>query len=95
MFKVRKCLLSGLFMNIAELQRDNHYLTLTNRQRAKIHPSSVLNGKPNAKYILFTELVTTGRTYMRTVMHIESEWIDEVVPNIQQLKKLLKLTETH
>lgn len=89
--KIRKCLLSGLFVNIAELQRENHYLTLTNRQRAKIHPSSVLNGKPSTKYILFTELVATGKTYMRTVTHIEPEWIDEVVPNIHKLKKLLKI----
>lgn len=86
--------MSGLFVNIAELQRDNHYLTLTNRQRAKIHPSSVLNGKPSAKYILFTELVATGKTYMRTVSHIDSEWIDEVVPNLQQVKKLFKINET-
>ncbi|XP_055301326.1 ATP-dependent RNA helicase DHX33 [Sitodiplosis mosellana] len=92
--QVRKCLLSGLFINIAELQRDNHYLTLTNRQRAKIHPSSVLNGKSTAKYILFTELVATGKTYMRTVTQIDPEWIDEVVPNIQQLKKLFKISDT-
>lgn len=80
-------------MNIAELQRDNHYLTLTNRQRAKIHPSSVLSGKPNAKYIVFTELVATGKTYMRTVTQIDPEWIDEVVPNIQQIKRLFKISD--
>lgn len=43
--KIRKCLITGLFNNIAELhQRDNHYVVLSNRQRAKIHPSSVLSG---------------------------------------------------
>ena len=43
--KVRKCLISGLFNNIAEFQqRDNHYMVLANRQRAKIHPSSALSG---------------------------------------------------
>lgn len=83
--QVRKCLLSGLFINIAELQRDNHYLTLTSRQRAKIHPSSVLSGKPTAKFILFTELVATGKTYMRTVTQIDPEWIEEVVPNLQNV----------
>lgn len=35
----------GLFHNIAEWQaRDNHYMVLSNRQRAQIHPSSVLSG---------------------------------------------------
>lgn len=43
--KIRKCLITGLFNNIAEFQqRDNHYIVLSNRQRAKIHPSSVLSG---------------------------------------------------
>lgn len=43
--KIRKCLISGLFNNIAELQqRDNHYVVLASRQRAMIHPSSVLSG---------------------------------------------------
>lgn len=43
--KIRKCLITGLFNNIAELhQRDNLYVVLSNRQRAKIHPTSVLSG---------------------------------------------------
>lgn len=91
--QVRKCLLSGLFTNIAELQRDNLYLTSTNRQSAKLHPSSILSGKSPAKHVLFTELIATGKTYMRTVSQIEPEWIDEVVPNIQQLKKLFKISD--
>jgi hypothetical protein len=34
-----------LFYNIAEWQpRENHYMILSNRQRAQIHPSSVLSG---------------------------------------------------
>lgn len=85
---MRKCLLAGLFINIAELQRDNHYLTLASRQKAKIHPSSVLSGKPRSKFILFTELVATGKSYMRNVTCIEPDWIDEIVPNIGETKKL-------
>lgn len=88
--KVQKCLLSGLFLNIAELQRENHYLTLASRQRARIHPSSVLNGKLKAKYIVFTELVATRKTYMRTVTQVDPEWIDEFVPSVQPLRKTFK-----
>lgn len=29
---------------------------------------------------------------MRKVTQIEPEWIDEVVPNVQQLKKLFKIS---
>lgn len=77
---MRKCLLSGLFSNVAELQRENHYLTLANRHRAKIHPSSTLSGKPVAKYIVFSELVKTDKTFMRTVTQIEPDWVEEFVP---------------
>lgn len=43
--QIRKCLITGLFNNIAELQqRDNRYMVLATSQRAMIHPSSVLSG---------------------------------------------------
>uniref|UniRef100_A0A336MTZ8 RNA helicase n=2 Tax=Culicoides sonorensis TaxID=179676 RepID=A0A336MTZ8_CULSO len=80
---VRKCLITGLFTNIAELQSDNHYLTLSNnRQRVKIHPSSVLCDKEKPKLILFSELITTGRTYVRTVTSIEPEWVTDYMPKL-------------
>uniref|UniRef100_T1GNP9 RNA helicase n=1 Tax=Megaselia scalaris TaxID=36166 RepID=T1GNP9_MEGSC len=85
---VRKCLLSGLFSNIAELQRDNFYLTLSSRQRAKIHPSSVLSGKSRPALIIFTEIVATDRNFLRTVTAIEPEWVEEVVPNYPFLSRL-------
>lgn len=88
MDQVRKCLLTGLAVNIAELQRENHYVTLSSRQRAKVHPSSILSGKPRNKFVLFTELIVTGQRYMRTVCAIEPEWIDEVVPNVSQIKRI-------
>ncbi|XP_058833361.1 ATP-dependent RNA helicase DHX33 [Topomyia yanbarensis] len=76
-----KCLLTGLYNNIAELQRDNSYLTMANRTQSRIHPSSVLAGRARPGYVLFTELVATGNNYLRTVSEIEPEWIGEVVPN--------------
>ncbi|XP_058464732.1 ATP-dependent RNA helicase DHX33 [Malaya genurostris] len=78
---VVKCLLTGLYNNIAELQRDNSYLTMANRTQSRIHPSSVLAGRARPGYVLFTELVATGNNYLRTISEIESEWIAEVVPN--------------
>lgn len=86
--QVRKCLLAGLFSNVAEMQRDNLYMTLAGRQKTKIHPSSVLSGKPQSRCVLFTELVFTGRIYMRTVTNIEPEWIEEVAPNCGFLNRL-------
>lgn len=92
LLQVRKCLLTGLFINVAEAVHDNHYLPVASRHKARIHPSSVLSGKPRAKFILFTELVSTGKTYMRTVTDIEPEWLDEIVPNFGQVKKLFNMS---
>lgn len=85
---VVKCLLTGLNRNIAELQRDNSYLTLSNRMPSKIHPSSVLSGRARPGYVLFTELVATGTHYLRTVSEIEPEWIGEVVPQCTFLDRI-------
>ncbi|ALC39040.1 CG4901 [Drosophila busckii] len=80
---VKKCLISGLFENIAMLQKEGHYLTLSGRQKARIHPSSVLHGKYKPPCILFTELVQTEQNYLRQVTEISIEWIEEVVPSIK------------
>lgn len=86
--QVRKCLLMGLFDNIAELQRDHFYLTITGRQRAKIHPSSVFHGKYRPEYIIYTEIVLTERNFLRQVTEISPEWVAEVVPNFVHLSRI-------
>ncbi|XP_011197201.2 ATP-dependent RNA helicase DHX33 [Bactrocera dorsalis] len=86
--QVRKCLLIGLFDNIAELQRDNTYLTITGRQRARIHPSSVFHGKYRPEYVIFTEIVLTERNFLRQVSEINPDWIADVLPNYAHLNRI-------
>ncbi|KAH0554200.1 ATP-dependent RNA helicase DHX33 [Cotesia glomerata] len=74
--RLRKALLEGLSGNLAELQRDNTYMILSSRQPVTIHPSSTLySSKP--PLVLFTEVVATGRCYIRSLSVIESSWIHE------------------
>jgi len=84
---VKKCLLTGLFDNIATLQKEGHYLTLSGRVKAKIHPSSVLHGKYKPQCILFTEMVQTEHNFLRQVTEISIEWIEEVVPSMKYIIK--------
>lgn len=70
------------------MQRDHNFVSLSSRQKTKIHPSSVLNNKSNLKCVLFTELVQTTMNFMRIVTSIEPEWIQEVVPNCGFLSRL-------
>lgn len=85
---VVKTLLTGLYRNIAELQRDNTYLTMASRTRCRIHPASVIHGKARPGYLLFTELVSTGSNYLRTISEIEPEWIAEVAPHCSFLDRI-------
>lgn len=86
--QVRKCLLIGLFDNIAELQRDNTYVTIAGRQRARIHPSSVFHGKYRPEYVIFTEIMLTERNFLRQVSEINPDWIADVLPNYAHLNRI-------
>ncbi|XP_014610634.1 PREDICTED: putative ATP-dependent RNA helicase DHX33 [Polistes canadensis] len=71
--QLRKALLEGLYDNIAELQRNNNYVTVSSKQPVAIHPSSTLHStKPSL--LLFTEIVTTGKCYLRDLSVIEKSW---------------------
>jgi len=43
---IKKCVLSGFFMQTAHLERAGHYLTLKDDQVVMIHPSTSLDSKP-------------------------------------------------
>ncbi|KAG8231162.1 hypothetical protein J437_LFUL011831 [Ladona fulva] len=78
--KVRKGLIAGNFSNIAQLQKEGHYLTIGSKQVVHIHPSSVLfRSKP--PLLIFGELVMTGKCYMRQVSTIEPEWVSLMMPS--------------
>lgn len=59
-----------------------------------IHPSSVLfHSKPSC--IVFTELIQTGKRYVRQVTLIDRDWIEELPKEtILQLRQVMKLLMT-
>ncbi|KAL7292458.1 hypothetical protein TKK_0014037 [Trichogramma kaykai] len=73
---VRRALLEGLSDNLAELQRDQTYISVTTRQPVAIHPSSILNGT-YPKLVLYTEVVLTGKCYIRGLSVIDPSWLVE------------------
>ncbi|KAK7870441.1 hypothetical protein R5R35_000729 [Gryllus longicercus] len=85
--QVQKCLITGLFMNIAEIQRERQYMTVGSRQIVSIHPSSTLFGS-QPPCVLFTEVVQTGRCYMRQLSRIEPDWVMDIVPNFASKHRL-------
>ena len=81
---IRKCLAAGLFMQVAHMQRQGHYLTAKDNQVVAIHPSSVLDYKP--QWILFQDFVLTSRNFVRTVTNVRVEWLVELAPHYFDLE---------
>eukprot|EP00047_Mylnosiga_fluctuans_P021814 m.109410 g.109410 ORF g.109410 m.109410 type:complete len:676 (+) comp9039_c1_seq2:13-2040(+) len=75
----RRCLLTGMFHNVALLQQDGQYKVMRSGQLAYIHPSSVLSGqKPSC--ILFNEVVQTTKRYMRDCCIVDMDWLAQCAP---------------
>mmetsp|Transcript_3416 Transcript_3416/g.4807 ORF Transcript_3416/g.4807 Transcript_3416/m.4807 type:complete len:716 (+) Transcript_3416:230-2377(+) len=76
---IRKCLVAGMFMQVAHLERTGHYLTVKDNQVVSIHPSSVLDTKP--AWVLYEDFVLTSKNYIRTCSAIRGEWLVEIAPH--------------
>lgn len=81
---IRKCLAGGMFMQVAHLQKQGHYLTVKDHQVVAIHPSSVLDNKP--AWILFQDFVLTTRNFVRTVSNVRLDWLLELAPHYYDLE---------
>jgi pre-mRNA-splicing factor ATP-dependent RNA helicase DHX15/PRP43 len=57
------------------LERTGHYLTVKDNQIVQLHPSTVLDHKP--EWVIYNEFVLTTKNYIRTVIDIKPEWYDK------------------
>jgi len=77
---VRRAIARGLFMNVAQLSVEGHYVALDSGQHVHIHPSSVMfRRKP--ELVTFTEMVATNKTYIRGLTIVSEEWLNEYQPD--------------
>ncbi len=56
-------------MHVAHLERSGHYLTIRDDQVVNLHPSTVIERKP--EWVLYHEFVLTTRNFIRTVTVIQ------------------------
>ncbi|KAG5452444.1 Pre-mRNA-splicing factor ATP-dependent RNA helicase dhx15, variant 2 [Clonorchis sinensis] len=75
---IRKALVSGFFMQVAHLERTGHYLTVKDNQVVQLHPSTVLDHKP--EWVLYNEFVLTTKNYIRTVTEVKPDWLVRIAP---------------
>ncbi len=80
---VRLALTSGMFMQVAYKQKQGNYLTVKDNQIVYIHPSSVIDSKPD--WVMFEEFALTTKNYIRTCSTTRVEWLVEMAPHYYDL----------
>lgn len=77
---VLKCLAKGLAGNSAFLHTDNlHYRTFISKDLVYIHPTSVLFSQKNKpQCIIYSELVTTSKKYVRLVSEADRVFLESL-----------------
>ena len=67
--------------DLQQYQR-GRYRTMMGNEVVSIHPTSTIFGRnPAPACVVYTELVTTKKTYIRGVTQIREEWLSEVAPD--------------
>lgn len=90
---IRKCLVAGFFMKVAHLQRTGHYLTVKDNQVVSLHPSTVLDRKP--EWVLYNEFVLTSRNYIRTCTTVRGEWLLDIAKEYYDLSNFPECSGKH
>merc|ERR1712176_1700204 len=83
---IRKCLVAGFFMQVAHLEKSQHYLTIKDNQVVALHPSSCIQHKPD--WVLYNEFVLTSKNFVRTITDIRVEWLVEIAPAYYKAENL-------
>ena len=81
--RIRRALVAGFFMQVAHFERAGQYLVARDNQLVLLHPSTVLDRKP--EWVLYHEYVLTTKSYVRTVTDIRPEWLLEIAPHFYDM----------
>ena len=55
------------------------YMTLKDDQVVLMHPSTIIDYKP--EFVMYNEFMLTSKSYIRTLLVIDPEWLFEVAPS--------------
>ena len=82
---IREALVLGFFMQAAHAERSGVYHTVKDSQIVRIHPSSVLDSRP--EWVIYNEYVLTSQNYIRTVTSVRPEWLLNMAPHYYDLDR--------
>jgi pre-mRNA-splicing factor ATP-dependent RNA helicase DHX16 len=69
------------------MDKSGSYKTVQNRHTVQIHPNSCLF-EQLPRWMIYHQIVSTSREFMREVIIIESAWISEVAPHFYKSQDL-------
>jgi len=77
---IRRCLVSGFFMQVACLESEKRaaYSMLREGQEVILHPSTSLGHRP--EWLVFHELSLSSKLFVKTGTQIRPEWLLDVAP---------------
>jgi pre-mRNA-splicing factor ATP-dependent RNA helicase DHX15/PRP43 len=87
---IRRCILSGFFMQVARLEKKDEktgqYFTIRERQECLLHHSTALVQKP--EWVVYHEHVLTSKSFLKVVTQIRGEWLLDIAPHYYDPAKL-------
>jgi len=91
---VLKSILTGFFDKVAQRQPDGSYKGVRSKDSLYLHPHSLMNAIfPD--WVVYNEIVRTGKNYMREVSEINHKWLVEIAPHFYEDNKVKILEAKH
>jgi len=91
---ILRCITSAFFANVAQRQKSGVYKAIRNQEVLYLHPTSILTTM-YPEWIVFYEIIKTGKFYMRECVEIDYRWLVELAPHFYQDNKTKNLEERH
>lgn len=89
---IQKSLVHGLFLNTVYLNCADEYRTINGDKLVHLHPMSFINelGCDKPKHMVYVEILTSTKCYMKHVMAIEQNWLLDIAPHYYNFSIKLK-----
>lgn len=78
---LQRCITSGFFPNAAYLHHSGVYKTCRGNRELNVHPNSCLYTLRQPQFLVFCELLSTTKVFMKELTVIRPEWLLELAPH--------------
>ncbi|PIK63009.1 putative ATP-dependent RNA helicase DHX35-like [Apostichopus japonicus] len=81
---ILRCIVEGFYGNAARYHPSGCYRTIRDNNELHIHPTSVLYSTKVQPWVVFHEILRSGKDYMRDMTVIDPKWLYELAPHYYQ-----------